>query len=236
MDPGDSRPSAARGGLTRWEQAAFERPEWIDRLGVAVWVSGPDHTLAYCNERAEELLGLSRTECLGLPCYRVVSGKDAAGRRVCGPDCPIARLARSGEPIEPLRLRLGGAGRTERWIQVLTITLRASDGRDPWLVHCAQDVRGQQRIEQYLERVATRTHASPAPPVTLTDRENEILRLLAEDQTLHAIAVEIGVTYSTVRNHVQHILAKLGVHSTMEAIARYLLVTDGSRRARRPGA
>jgi DNA-binding CsgD family transcriptional regulator len=31
------------------------------------------------------------------------------------------------------------------------------------------------------------------------------------------------VSHATVRNHVQHILAKTGSHSILEAVARYLL-------------
>ena len=32
-----------------------------------------------------------------------------------------------------------------------------------------------------------------------------------------------SVSYYTVRNHVQHVLGKMGVHSTLEAVALYLL-------------
>jgi len=35
------------------------------------------------------------------------------------------------------------------------------------------------------------------------------------------------VSYATARNHVQHILAKLEVHSTQEAVALFL-VRDGN--------
>ena len=31
------------------------------------------------------------------------------------------------------------------------------------------------------------------------------------------------MSYYTVRNHVQHVLGKMGVHSTLEAVALYLL-------------
>ncbi|MDH4038859.1 MAG: helix-turn-helix transcriptional regulator [Candidatus Krumholzibacteria bacterium] len=60
----------------------------------------------------------------------------------------------------------------------------------------------------------------------LTQREREILSLLAEDATLHEIAERLGVSYATVRNHVQHILRKLGVHSILEAVAVFLLNAD----------
>ena len=43
---------------------------------------------------------------------------------------------------------------------------------------------------------------------------------------LYAIAARLHVSHATVRNHVQHILNKFGVHSIMEAVALYLLHVD----------
>ena len=65
---------------------------------------------------------------------------------------------------------------------------------------------------------------SGVPRNTLTKRETEILRLLAEDPNLRNIAVSLHISYSTVRNHVQHILGKLGVHSISEAAAYHILM------------
>lgn len=53
----------------------------------------------------------------------------------------------------------------------------------------------------------------------LTDREREILGLLTSGATGPEIAAELYVSPNTVRTHVQNILAKLGVHSRLEAVA-----------------
>lgn len=52
----------------------------------------------------------------------------------------------------------------------------------------------------------------------LSPREREILRQLAEGTTTAAIAANLFLSPNTVRNHVQHILAKLGVHSRVAAV------------------
>ena len=57
----------------------------------------------------------------------------------------------------------------------------------------------------------------------LSRREVEVLELLAADDNLYEIAEKLNISYYTVRNHVQHILGKMGVHSTLEAVALYLL-------------
>jgi DNA-binding NarL/FixJ family response regulator len=53
----------------------------------------------------------------------------------------------------------------------------------------------------------------------LTPREVEVLEVLSHGLSNGDIARELGISVNTVRNHVQNILAKLGVHSKLEALA-----------------
>ena len=55
--------------------------------------------------------------------------------------------------------------------------------------------------------------------INLTQREVEVLQVLAEGASNAAIAERLGISLNTVRNHVQSILAKLSVHSKLEALA-----------------
>jgi DNA-binding CsgD family transcriptional regulator len=61
----------------------------------------------------------------------------------------------------------------------------------------------------------------PAPQaVGLTPRELEVLRLLLEGRSNRQIAEHLFISGKTVSVHVTNILAKLGVHSRLEAAAR----------------
>ena len=53
----------------------------------------------------------------------------------------------------------------------------------------------------------------------LTDRELEVLRLLAKAKPTDIIAAELFLSTHTVRNHISNILSKLGAHSKLEAVA-----------------
>ena len=53
----------------------------------------------------------------------------------------------------------------------------------------------------------------------LTDREREILRLLAKGMRNDDIAKELFISPQTVQTHVRNILGKLRVHSKLEAVA-----------------
>ncbi len=54
----------------------------------------------------------------------------------------------------------------------------------------------------------------------LSEREIEVLRLLAAGRSNHEIAEELSVALDTVKKHVSHILAKLGATNRTEATAR----------------
>jgi DNA-binding NarL/FixJ family response regulator len=56
----------------------------------------------------------------------------------------------------------------------------------------------------------------PAPK--LTDREMQVLRLVARGMNNRDIAKELFISDNTVKNHVRNILEKLQIHSRMEAV------------------
>ncbi len=57
-------------------------------------------------------------------------------------------------------------------------------------------------------------------PIRLSVREQEVLDLLAQGKSDREIAAALVLAVSTVRNHAQRLLAKLGVHSRAEAVQR----------------
>ena len=60
--------------------------------------------------------------------------------------------------------------------------------------------------------------AQPLPPPRLTDREMEVLRLVAEGDSNRDIAKKLLISENTVKNHIRNILEKLHLHSRMEAV------------------
>lgn len=74
-------------------------------------------------------------------------------------------------------------------------------------------------IADILSRVENKTPPIPAGVCALTAREQQILQLLAEGLAATAISGRLYISFATVRNHTQHILAKLGMHSKLEAVA-----------------
>jgi len=57
------------------------------------------------------------------------------------------------------------------------------------------------------------------PGTTLTDREMEILRLLAQGKRPADVAAKLFVSVKTVKNHLTSVYAKLGVQTGAQAVA-----------------
>jgi len=67
-----------------------------------------------------------------------------------------------------------------------------------------------------LSKRADERQAVPTP--RLTERELEVLKLVAQGLTNRDIAAELYISENTVKNHVRNILEKLHLHSRMEAV------------------
>ena len=76
-----------------------------------------------------------------------------------------------------------------------------------------------ERLLKGLERMETDFSALDRPD-PLTDRETEILRLMAGGYSNKEIANSLGVAEGTVKNHVSNILSKMGVRDRTRAVLK----------------
>jgi len=76
--------------------------------------------------------------------------------------------------------------------------------------------------ENHALPVTQRGAAAAVPGLVqpLTDRELEVLALLAAGTSNSRIAAELVVTLDTVKKHVSHLLGKLGAANRTEAVTR----------------
>ncbi|MBL8056685.1 MAG: response regulator transcription factor [Anaerolineales bacterium] len=76
---------------------------------------------------------------------------------------------------------------------------------------------GQVQLSPQAAARLMREVKAPESPETLTERETEVLRLLAKGQSNKEIAQGLVIGEKTVKTHVSNILAKLGVPSRTQA-------------------
>src|SRR5262249_49486998 len=71
-------------------------------------------------------------------------------------------------------------------------------------------------------------HKPSAPAPHLTDREQDVIRALAQGKSNKEIGALLGIREQTVKNHVSHILEKLGLEDRLQIVvfaARHRLIS-----------
>jgi DNA-binding CsgD family transcriptional regulator len=120
----------------------------------------------------------------------------------------IAIVARS----EELRARLAAALAADPAFEVVAV------GATPEDVAPSADVL---IVARDIEDAATHVDASVAVQsgASLTNREREILALLADGLGNKQIAARLGISTNTVKTHLELLFEKIGVSSRAEAVA-----------------
>ncbi len=202
----------------------------LGRTDDALVAVGVDMEIIGWNRAATELLGYHPADAIGRPCHEILCWKNRCGDAVCFEDCPAPSLDDQDELVETRQVLGRSADGTTLWLSASTIVPVGDLRHQCRLVHLIREVALPPELERLLvERVGAWTPGTavapprrPDPLVVLTAREREVLDLLTEGLDGAAIARELFLSPATVRNHVQHILKKLGVHSRLEAVALVL--------------
>jgi len=140
------------------------------------------------------------------------SGLDCLARiKLDLPNTPVVMFSGYDNPTYVARaVALGAAGyisksatRTE-----LINAIRAAAGGDT--------IWSREELRRVTGALAAPRTASDTE-VSLTKRESEVLKQLAFGLTNKEIAQSLGISYETVKEHVQHILRKIGVSDRTQA-------------------
>lgn len=204
----------------------------LARTADGVVCVGPDLRVLDWNQGATRILGYSSAGAKGKACYEIFQGEDRCGNVVCGRDCPALGGLRRGE-LAPTRdlLARDSAGR-KVWLSLTTVVPPFGYREECLLVHVFRETALPPELERLVaERLRGERRPSALSP--LSSREREVLCLLAEGASTTEIARRLYISPATARNHIQHILARLGVSSRLEAVT--LALRDQSFSASLPG-
>lgn len=127
------------------------------------------------------------------------------------PELPVLMFSAYGNPTYIARaVALGASGyliKTATQDEILTAIRHVAAGENIWTREELRRVTGAlstPRVDVDLE-------------VPLTKRESEVLKQLAQGLSNKEIALALSISYETVKEHVQHILRKVGVSDRTQA-------------------
>jgi DNA-binding NarL/FixJ family response regulator len=144
----------------------------------------------------------------------------AAIREITGalPDTRVLVLSASGEHVDVLEaVKAGASGylvKSASADELAAAVRQTAAGDAVYTPGLAGLVLGEYR------RMAAEATGTGEP--SLTQRETEVLRLVAKGLTARQIASRLTLSHRTVENHVQSTLSKLQLHNRVE-LARYVI-------------
>lgn len=210
----------------------MELTEALENAADGAFIVDEDLQIIYWNPAAQEIVGFKKHQVVGSLCYQVLHGRNEEGRLICEEHCSVVGLALRGEPIANYDVQIQEKLGKSRWlnISIFSYPKEREDGR-ALIVHLFRDITRKKEDERFLQKiiqVARRYHKLDPEAGTesedhplldeLTPREYEILSLLARGRSTQDIALTLSISPNTVRNHIQHILQKLHIHSRVEAV------------------
>lgn len=186
-------------------------------------------------------------QALGRLCHEVFHGRDPFGNRFCGESCTVTSAVRKHEAVHRFEISTGDRSHS-RLLGITVLEIPDSRPGYFTAVHILEDIDERSRLARELARRRDLhgpvNHAAPSGdgsmPITLqpsrgasspaadidaavaeqlSEREMDVLRAIASGMANKDIANSLHISVATTRNHVQHILKKLDVHSKLEAVA-----------------
>lgn len=194
--------------------------------------------VVFWNKAAERLLGSLAGEVVGRPCHEVLQGETTSGHPFCSPSCAIEHQLVCGRAVRNFDIRTRTKAGKVMWLNVSSLPVPSRKPNRFRFVHLFRDISNQAKVRFLVDELqlvlsppqhlaAARamnfslSDALPEIPsdLPLSARERDVLQYLGSGKTTRAIADGLCISPATVRNHVQHILDKLGAHSRLEALA-----------------
>lgn len=206
------------------EQPDFDRylREQFAHTGDAAVVVDAKQRILLWNQAATVLLGYRSDEVLGKLCYEVMKTRDCQGAAPCCQNCLSIELARKRQWASHQTLLAETKTGKPICLSVASFCLLSSERKFVSLAHVfwkAENATGETTEAVDASRSVPLNSMEVSPLLFLTSQERHVLRCLAAGMDTKAIGSMLFISPTTVRNHIESILHKLGVHSRLAAVA-----------------
>jgi len=167
----------------------------------------PDGRVVIWNWMAEKILGWIAKDIIGRLADEALAGGREQWRNWRG----------IGDAVERFEMEAQAKSGQSIWLDVGVVEVPTNDSI-VMRVYVFRDGSTTKTLMDAIQSLRAPVSAA-GPRSSLTKREIEVLRLMTTGANTKALATRLLLSPATVRNHVQNILEKLGVHSRLEAVA-----------------
>lgn len=195
---------------------------------IAVNLLNKDFTVLWANNTMAMAVDQSLADMIGKPCYRVWRRRDAP--------CPVCMLKIVSDTKKPCVMErwLDLPGKERRYAQVRAYPVFDEEGLVKHvfeiLIPMNEEKKDEHRHRRYVESLEETLRkvnawvpageerpAGPDSGVTLTNREREVLRCVAQGFSNREIAEILLISHDTVKTHLRNIFSKTGTSDRTRA-------------------
>jgi PAS domain S-box-containing protein len=212
---------ALRGKLAELEAELLRRKEnqktceqrflsLADAAPIMIWMAGPEARCTYCNRALLEFRGRALDRELD---HGWLEGVHPEDRDSC-----YGAYLKAFAGRHPLRVqfRMQRADAEYGWVEAVGVPRYSDDGAFSGYMGSTIELTGRKRP------LFTPDEQSVRIVFALTERERQVLALIAQGKSTKETAVRLGISYKTADSHRSRILEKLGVHETA-SLVRYAI-------------
>ena len=181
-----------------------------DAAPVMIWMSGPDALCTYVNRAWLEFRGRNLDEEAGNGWTEGLHPDDR--------DLSLEAYLKAFGTRQPFRVRyrLRRAGGEYSWVESAGVPRFEVDGAFAGFMGSAIDITNRK------SGIFSPDQESVRLVFSLTERERQVLVLIAQGKSTKETASQLGISYKTADSHRSRVLEKLGVHETASMV-RYAI-------------
>ena len=198
---------------------------------IAAIAVDSDGLLLACNEAADEIFGHDRRQIVGRDFSQVFRPRDIFNNPLVHNSTLFQGLLEEGSAIRNFQCNLRKASGNYQRTAVSVVVVIGPTPSSFQLVYMLWPALRRRKADEVIARLLNGAGYSDSAGVgedlragtqvssVLTNRQVQVLRMVAGGEATEAIASTLCISPETVRNHVRNIIARLGVHNRVEAVS-----------------
>jgi PAS domain S-box-containing protein len=183
--------------------------ELLDRHPAAAIVVDPGGRIAFWNRAATDLLGYSADEAIGQEYETLLVPPDLAEEQT--------ELELKRQEAHRAACMAAERRRKDGTLVPLSITLDVAEGGDNYIY---LSLRPREKTVCLCGGAADIVKRAGLPARSLTTRQRQVLRLIADGKSTRDIAVRLGLSVKTIETHRGHLMQRLKLKS-VAGLVRY---------------
>ena len=194
--------------------------QMFNKAPFGVYAVDLSQTICYWNSSAERITGRRSEEVIGRFCYQALHNVSQGDKSpVCQNGCLSLEAVRAGRIPEVHQVRMLCASGESKLVNITPLLATGAELTQPVMIHFFHEIDDEANAARIAENVESGPSQKTAlKNIQITERELEILRLVAMGLRPQDISDKLHISYNTVRNHIANMRRKVGARNRLDLV------------------